>query len=71
MSASDTNSTKATRREVGTEDPRMSASSVDAGIPSSELRRSARFTWSAQANRTASLNDVRVTPLYRAVEPVI
>ena len=41
-SASETRTTKVTRRDRATESPRMSASRVDAGIPSSELRRSAR-----------------------------
>ena len=63
------NSTKATRREVGTDDPRMSASRIDVGIPVNAVRRTARFTWSAHANRTASLNDGRVTLLYRSAGP--
>ena len=60
-----TRMTNATRRDVGTDDPRISASRNDAGIPSSAVRRRARFTWSAQANRTAALSDGRVTSLYR------
>jgi hypothetical protein len=35
---------KAKRRGRGTEAPKINASSDDAGIPTSALRRSARFT---------------------------
>src|SRR4051794_25812135 len=60
-SASDTMMTNSTRRESGTESPRITARSVDAGMPSSELRQSARITWSRQAARAASLSEVRLT----------
>ena len=44
MSAIDTKTTRAIRREAGTELPKISASNDDAGIPKSELRQSARMT---------------------------
>ena len=55
MSATDTNSTNATRFAAGTVVPMMSARRIEAGIPSREVRRSARFTWSSHAWRTAGL----------------
>ena len=39
----------------------ISASRIDAGIPSRELRMSARFTWSSQARRTAGLSELPFT----------
>ena len=61
MSATDTSTTKATRREAGTELPRINASNDEAGIPKSELRQSARMTWSRHAARAASLSGIRLT----------
>ena len=61
MSAADTRTTKATRREVGTELPKITASNEEAGIPKSELRQSARMTWSRQAARAAGLSGIRLT----------
>ena len=43
-SATDTKTTRAMRREIGTELPKITASNDDAGIPKSELRQSARMT---------------------------
>ena len=61
MSATVTNRTKITRRDAGTDEPRISASNVDAGMPSSALRRSPRFTWSLHARRAFSLSELRFT----------
>ena len=61
MSATDTNTTKITRRGVDTDEPRISASNADAGMPSRALRRSPRFTWSLHASRAFSLSDLPVT----------
>ena len=46
---------------AGTDEPMMSASRIDDGIPSSELRSRARFTWSSQARRVFSLSGLLVT----------
>src|SRR5262245_48435247 len=54
MSALPTRSTKPTRRSSDTELPRMNTSRMDAGIPPSDVRARARWTWSVQAVRTAS-----------------
>ena len=60
-SATDTKITKITRRDAGTDEPMMSASSTDDGMPSRELRIRARFTWSPQARRVFSLSGLLVT----------
>ena len=54
MSASVTKATKLRRLASGTEAPRMSTKSDDAGIPPNEVRARARCTWSLQATRTPS-----------------
>ena len=61
MSETETNNTKATRLESGTDLPRMTASNADAGMPSKELRRSARMTWSRHAARAATLRELSLT----------